>query len=102
METNAKIKELTKSEMDATDTIIKILHDIPMSPQLMNHLENALILKKGMRGMTEIGVATAQKIIGIDKGYTAASDAIKDLVFIGFLGPKKTNDKHDVRLFPSA
>ena len=84
--------------MDASDKIIKMMHDIPMSAELRESLETAMLLKRGMRGMSELGVATAQKIIGLDKGYTAASNAVNDLVFMGFLGPRKPNDKHDVRL----
>jgi hypothetical protein len=85
--------------MDATDKIIKTIMDIPISPELSHAIQNVRKLKNGMRGMPEIGVATAQKIIGIDQGYIAASNAINDAVFMGLLGPRKSNGKHDVRPF---
>lgn len=53
--------------MDATNKLIKTIHNIPLSPEMSRVIQNVRKLKNGMRGMSEIGVATAQKIIGVDQ-----------------------------------
>ena len=82
--------------MDSTDAMIRILNDIPMSPQLLMHIKNTLLLRKGMQGMTEIGELTARAIIGGDQESLAVSSAMEELMFMGFLGPRKPSGMHEV------